>query len=215
MRGVRPLSFDVSPMLAGIGRRAWMFALSAAAVASVSADVLISQRAADSFQRKVLQIAQYGKATLTGAKLTPVYENELNSYLRLVATPQLPPGVTEPVVTMVGEGRVASEALVDLDAVRKARKATGWLDPFAYLTGKLEVRANGVLATEQGQARLTFESASVAGVPVPKAVLQEIVAYYTRSPDFPAGVDLDDPFPLPVRIKEIHVNAGQAMVVQR
>ena len=34
-------------------------------------------------------------------------------------------------------------------------------------------------------------------MPIPKAVLQEIVSYYSRSPERPDGLSLDDPFALP------------------
>jgi hypothetical protein len=55
----------------------------------------------------------------------------------------------------------------------------------------------------------------VSGLPSPKAQLQEVVTYYSRSQEFPSGVDLDAPFTLPARISEIRVNAQQAVVVQR
>ncbi len=51
-------------------------------------------------------------------------------------------------------------------------------------------------------------------VPVPKFVIQQIVGYYSRSARYPSGVDLDEPFTLPARIREIQVERGQAIVVQ-
>jgi hypothetical protein len=51
-------------------------------------------------------------------------------------------------------------------------------------------------------------------VPVPKILLQEIIGYYSRTPEKPAGISLDDPFPLPARIREIQVERGQAIIVQ-
>jgi hypothetical protein len=51
-------------------------------------------------------------------------------------------------------------------------------------------------------------------VPVPKLLLQEIVSYYSRTRDKPAGIGLDDPFALPARIREIQVERGQAIIVQ-
>ncbi len=52
------------------------------------------------------------------------------------------------------------------------------------------------------------------GSPVPKLILQEIVSYYSRSPERPAGIGLDDAFMLPARIREIQVEVGRAIVVQ-
>ena len=45
-------------------------------------------------------------------------------------------------------------------------------------------------------------------------MLQEPVNYYTRTPDHPAGVNLDEPFDLPASIKAIETHRGAATVVQ-
>ena len=63
-------------------------------------------------------------------------------------------------------------------------------------------------------ARLLFESATVSGVRVPKFVLQQIVSYYSKSETYPSGINLDDPFRLPARIREIQVERGRAIVIQ-
>jgi hypothetical protein len=49
---------------------------------------------------------------------------------------------------------------------------------------------------------------------VPKAVLQELVSYYSRTPENPAGIDMDAPFELPARIREIQVGSGSSTIVQ-
>ena len=103
---------------------------------------------------------------------------------------------------------------MDLDAVRRERKATSLLDPVTYLTGRLPVTATGVLKTSNGVGRFQLESASVSSVPIPKLLLQEIVSYYSRTPENPSGISLDDPFALPARIREIQVERGQAVIVQ-
>src|SRR5260221_352440 len=119
-----------------------------------------------------------------------------------------------PGVTILGTGRLSGRAVVDLDAVRHARASQSWFDPTNYLTGRLPVAATGRLQTSQGVGRFELESASVGGVPVPKILLQEIVSYYSRTPEKPAGINLDDPFALPARIREIQVERGQAIIVQ-
>jgi hypothetical protein len=143
-----------------------------------------------------------------------VTENEVNSYLAFDAASQLPTGVVEPTVTAIGPGRVAGRAVVDLDAVRKSKNPTSLLDPMNYLFGRLPVSATGVLTTSNGVARFALESASVGSVPIPKVFLQEIVSYYSRTPDNPAGINIDDAFALPARIREIQVERGQAIIVQ-
>ena len=49
---------------------------------------------------------------------------------------------------------------------------------------------------------------------MPKALLQEIVSYYTTHAESPAGINLDDPFELPPRIRGVELQRGQAVIVQ-
>ena len=79
---------------------------------------------------------------------------------------------------------------------------------------QLPVIATGRLQTGNGIGRFELESATVGGVPIPKLLLQEIVGYYSRSAQNPSGFNIDDPFSLPARIREIQVERGQAIIVQ-
>ena len=143
---------------------------------------------------------------------TTVTENELNAFLAFDAKDQIPVGVVEPAITIMGTGRVSGRAVVDLDAVRK-QKTRSLLDPMSFATGRLPVTAIGVLTTSDGVGRFELESAALGPVPIPKVILQEIVSYYSRTPEHPAGIGLDAPFALPARIREIQVEAGRAIVI--
>ena len=183
--------------------------------ASTLAQVRATKRDAQTMKQKVAAIAAHGERPTKQGQRTTVTENEVNSYLTYELGDDLPTGVVQPSVSALGTGRVSGRAVVDLDAVRKAGGNTGGLfDPRSYLTGQVPVTATGVLRTSNGHARLELQSASVAGVPVPKLLLQEIVAYYSKSPSKPGGISLDDEFELPARIREIQVERGQAIVVQ-
>jgi len=173
-----------------------------------------SRKDADQMRQKVAAIMQLSERPRREPVKTTVTEPEVNAYLALDARNELPAGVVEPVVSILGTGRVAGRAIVDLDAIRKQKKPTSMLDPASYLTGRLPVEATGVLTTSNGVGRFQLESASVGGVPVPKMVLQEIVSHYSRTAQNPSGINLDDPFPLPSRIREIQVERGHAVVVQ-
>jgi hypothetical protein len=198
------LSLGVSTLVAAI----------AATTALSRADVRPQRRDADSLKQKVAAIAAFGERPSRQARRTTLTETEVNAYLVYDAHSELPVGVVEPWVTIVGTGRVSGRAVVDLDAVRKDKKPTNMLDPMNYLTGRLPITATGVLTTSNGKGRFALESAAVSGIPIPKMVLQEIVSYYSRTPQKPAGIGLDDPFELPSRIREILVERGQAIVVQ-
>jgi hypothetical protein len=188
--------------------------LCAAAAVVLHADTPASKRDAEALKQKVAAIALAGARPGAQAQRTTVTENEVNAYLAFDAREDLPKGVVDPTVTIVGGGRLSGRAVVDLDAVRKAQNATGMLNPMAYLTGRLPVTAVGTLKTSNGVGHFELESAAVGAVPIPKLMLQEIVSYYSRSPEHPRGIGLDDPFALPARIREIQVERGQAIIVQ-
>ena len=172
-----------------------------------------SRADAVSLQRKVTSITEFGARPTKQPRRTTVTENEVNAYLTYDALDQLPTGVVEPVITIIGPGRVEGRAVVDLDAVRKQKSRTV-LDPMNLATGRLPVTATGILTTSNGVGRFQLESASLGPVPIPKVILQEIVSYYSRTPENPAGIGLDAPFALPARIREIQVEPGRAIVVQ-
>ncbi len=178
----------------------------------------LSKEDAERFQSKLAKIVEFGNAPARAARstqprTTPVTDAEVNSYLRYLAADQVPVGIVEPVLNAVGEGRVTGRAVVDLDAVRK-QKQRGWLDPVGYLSGRMPVSAAGRLITKDGKGQFQLESADISGVAVPKAVLQELVSYYSRTPENPAGIDMDAPFELPARIREIRVGTGASTIVQ-
>ena len=153
------------------------------------------------------------KRARAGSLSTPISEAELNAYFEYAAKGQIPPGIVEPRLNALGDGRVGGQAVVDLDAVRK-QKQRGWLDPMAYLTGSLPLTASGLLITKDGVGRFQLESAQISGVSVPKSLLQELLAYYSRTPERPRGISMDDPFELPAHIREIRVDRGQATILQ-
>jgi hypothetical protein len=181
---------------------------------SGDAQVRASKRDAQTMTQKVAAIAARGERASNVPLRTTVTESEVNSYLAYELGDALPQGVVDPSVTILGMGRLTGRAVVDLDAVRQASKTTSMLDPRSYLGGQLPVTATGVLRATNGAGRFDLESASVGGVPIPKLFLQEIVAYYSKSPERPNGISLDEEFPLPARIREILVERGQAVVVQ-
>jgi hypothetical protein len=184
-----------------------------------------------SFVRKVAAIERNGTAsTVTSAstartrsgptptaavpRLTAITERELNAYFRYDMRDQFPAGVSEPTVTILGDGRVAASAIVDLDAVRDAQQSSGWLNPMRFLSGRLPVTARGVIESQHGTARFLLDTADISGVPVPKSLLQQVLSYYSSTPENPQGLNLDDAIDLPAGIREIRVQPGQAIVVQ-
>jgi hypothetical protein len=181
------------------------------AAAAVSAATVTPQKA-DAFEQKLARIVSRAQVPSSGQR-TDVPNDELNAYLQLRYAAQLPTGVADPAVDLLGGGRISGRAMVDLDGIRK-KSSGGWLDPTAYLTGRLPVVAVGVLKTTSGRGVFTLERAEISGVPIPKTLLQELVTYYTATPEAPAGINLDRPFELPAGIQRIDVLTGRATIVQ-
>jgi hypothetical protein len=187
----------------------------AATVAWVSAQQL-TRRDADSLERKLSAVLARGAAK-PAPRQSPVRtsfsERELNAYLKFSAHEQLPKGVVDPEVNLAGDRRISGHAVVDLDVVRTSKERS-WFDPAAYLTGSVDLHASGLLQTANGRGTFQLESATVGGVSIPKSLFQELVTYYSRSPDLPNGFDLDKPFDLPAHIREVEIQRGGATVVQ-
>lgn len=200
----------------GVTRRALIAALLLASATVVAAAGASTQtvRDADVMRAKLQQIVIKGETCPCAARTrTAISEREVNAYITHHAKDDLPDGVVAPHVTIVGEGRVSGRAIVDLDKVRTS-KQRGWLDPAGYLTGKLPVTAVGILHTRDGIGKFELQGATVGGVDVPKVVLQEMLSYYSRTPDDADGINLDETFELPASIREIQVGKGVAYVIQ-
>ena len=83
-----------------------------------------------------------------------------------------------------------------------------------YLTGRLPLTARGRLVTQNGVGRFELESAELSGVTIPKTLLQELLTFYSKTPEDADGINMDDPFQLPAQIQEIRVAPGTATIVQ-
>src|SRR5688572_4007115 len=167
----------------------------------------VSEQQADAFTRKMATVTQRGatgaRGDAPGPQRTPFTESEVNSWFMYRSREVLPASVSDPRLTIVGDGRLKGSAIVDLEAIAKRRSSGGTLDPWSYLGGRLPVTVSGILRTQDGVGRFELDEATVSGVSVPPTVLQDIVAYYSKTADDPDGVRLNDPFKLPARIKQI------------
>jgi hypothetical protein len=196
---------------------ALLLALGVSLTAQSGAEERFTKQDADRFQAKLLRIAELGGRPRGGsaaaAHETKMTDVEVTAFLRISARDQVPAGIVEPTLTALGDGRVGGRAIVDLDAVR-AQRERGWLDPLSYLRGRLPLTATGKLITQDGVGRFQLESAEISGVTIPKPLLQELLSYYSRTAEDPDGINMDDPFELPSRIREIRVGKGEATVIQ-
>ena len=168
---------------------------------------------ADSLEKKVAAITQHAAAPTETSLQTASPDREVNSYFKFQGAQFLPLGVVEPVITIEPSGRVTARATVDLDAVRTAKQRVV-TDPLAWVKGKLELRAAGLLKAAGGQGTLQFESATLNGNNFPKKLLQELITFYTKTPENPGGFNLDAPFVLPQKIQRAEFQRGAVIIYQ-
>ena len=176
--------------------------------------VQLSKEDGDRLERKIDDIAKTGAAPRPQPKRTPVSESEIDSYLNINFKQKIPKGLTNPEIAMLGNGALAGRVLVDLDEFNRNRRSQGLMDPLAYLSGKVPVTARGVLRAQNGKGRFQLGAAEIHGIALPKQVVQELVSYFSRTPNYPNGFDIDAPFDLPAKIRAIAVDKGEAVVVQ-
>jgi len=168
-----------------------------------------TRREAAAFQQKIdaLKLHQKNRRTV-------ITENELAAYFMFDAAKDLPVGVVRPSITVLGPNRLAGSAVVDLDAVRKASPPSSLLDPKNLLIGRVPLSAVATFTAANGMGKFLLESAKIGNLPLPKLLLDEIASYYTRSETRPQGYTTEDPWPLPVGIREVHIVPGQAVIIQ-
>jgi hypothetical protein len=188
--------------------------LSVTMLLPVAQGATVSKQQAESLARKITRIEQHASTSPRVPLRTPMSESEVNSWFTYNAPPLLPAGVAQPKLTIVGKRRVIGAATVDLDAVAKSRRSGRTFDVWNLVSGRVPVTITGLLHAERGKARFEMESAEVSGVPVPRRLVEEMVSYYTRTPNHPNGLSLDDYFALPAGIKQIEISPGNAVVVQ-
>lgn len=172
----------------------------------VSAADVLTPRLADAFEKKIVLVQKQSGEEAAKDRPVSFTQDETNSYLKFKAGSLLPTGLTQPEITMIGQGKVVGKAVVDLDVVRQKQSSGGWFDPTSYLTGKLEVIASGRIVTWDGKGKVELESASVSGITIPRSFLNQMVNFFTRTADNPKGSTLDDTFELPANIRRIDVD---------
>jgi hypothetical protein len=168
---------------------------------------------ADAMRAKIDRVVAAAEAPRTPPVATTFSEREINAYLALDGPELLPPGIAMPRAQLGDGGRVRARAIVDLDAVRRSRERSPF-DPLAYLAGAVEVVATGKIEAADGEGVIRYESATVGGVSVPKTVAQELLKFYTTTPERPRGFAFDEPFALPAGVRAVSVERGAVTVVQ-
>lgn len=195
-------------------RRSIVGILLLAAATTSSAAPNLSREPGERLARKIDEINNNAAADPVRPKKTPISEPEVNSYLAFNIKDKIPPGLANPEIRMVGAGQLSGRVFVDMDEFKRHRRSGGFLDPFSFISGQVPVTAHGVLRTKDGTGQFQLASAEIHGVPLPKPLVQELVSFFSRTPEHPNGFNIDAPFILPAEIREIAIDRGTAVVMQ-
>lgn len=161
---------------------------------------------ADRMQEKLETVVRFGAIPRLETQSTVFEEAEVNAYLEHHLRSEIPPGVASPTLRILGDNRLSATATLDLDAMNASRPPSEGFDPFRVLKGSLLAKVSGRLVTENGSGRFELETAELGGIPLPRALVSQLVSRY--------DVNIDAPFDLPSSIREIRVDPGQVTVLQ-
>jgi hypothetical protein len=161
---------------------------------------------ADRMQEKLESVVRFGAIPRLETQSTVFEEGEVNAYLEHHLRSEIPPGVMAPTLRILGDNRLSATATLDLDAMNASRPPSEGFDPLRVLKGSLLAKVSGRLVTEQGSGRFELETAELGGIPLPRALVSQLVSRY--------DVNIDAPFDLPSSIREIRVETGQVTVLQ-
>ena len=149
----------------------------------------------------------------SAGRVTTLTESELNAWLAIEAVESLPEGVTNPSLRLLGEGRVTGQATVDLGTLRSEQKGGG-VDPLRFLSGSVPVVLTGTLFSGEGIGRFDLEHVSIGGLPLPPTLVADAISRYSRSPERPEGLRVNEPFDLPGAVGRIEIAVGRAIVFE-
>ncbi len=181
---------------------------------STAIAVQVSREQGDSLQRKFDEIAKNASSDPVRPRRTPMSELEVASYLAFNVKDKIPRGLTNPEISMLGSGNLAGRVYVDMDEFKRQRGSGGLMDPLSYVSGQVPLTARGTLRTRAGKGQFQLGSAEILGVSLPKPILQELVSFFSRTPERPRGFNMDEPFDLPAKIREVAVNQGESVIAQ-
>jgi hypothetical protein len=168
----------------------------------------------EQLKEKVDQVVANGKLDPVPAKTTRFTEAELNSILHSQIVDWIPNGLSEPQVRLLGNDRFSLRVLVDIDEFKRRRKRAQSAGPLNFLSGKMPALVRGDLITGDGKGQFKLQSTEVNGIPLPRDLALELLSTRTKTRRNPDGFDIQKPFDLPAKIRQLQINPGEMVVIQ-
>jgi hypothetical protein len=181
---------------------------------SASPAATVQDNRRDSVQEKIDRIVENGSKSPVPPQTTVFTEDEVNQMLRVQMKESIPNGLSDPHVRLNGNNILVARVIVDLDEYKRRRQERGSLGPLTLLSGRVPVTVRGVLHTRDRHGQIKLEGADVNGIPLPPALVREMIAALSRSRGNPEGYDIEKPFVLPANIRHVTINRKEAVATQ-
>lgn len=163
-------------------------------------------------QEKLEELAENSTRSPVPPKHLTFAEDEVNLLVARYLKGNAPQAIGEPQVTILSDARLVARVLVDVDEFKRNRKRNS--GPLNFLSGKVPVIVRGDVAGQNGRGQFRLQSAEVNGITLPRAMVLELLANHTRSRNYPQGFDIEKPFDLPLKIREMGLSPGELWVTQ-
>ena len=165
-------------------------------------------------KEKVDQVIANGELDPVPAKTTRFTEAELNSILNSPIAKWIPNGITDRQVRLLGNDRFSMRVIVDIDEFKRRRKRPINAGPLNFLSGKMPAVVRGDLISGDGKGQFRLQSTEINGIPVPRALALDLLSTHTKSRRNPDGFDIEKPFDLPAKIRQLQINPAELVVIQ-
>ena len=83
-----------------------------------------------------------------------------------------------------------------------------------FFSGKMPALIRGDITTKDGKGQFKLQSTEVNGIPLPRALALDLLSTYTKTRRHPEGFDIEKPFDLPAKIRQLQVNTAEIVVIQ-
>jgi hypothetical protein len=168
----------------------------------------------EQLKEKVDEVIANGELDPVPAKTTRFTEAELNAILNSPIAKWIPNGVGERQVRLLGKDRFSLRAVVDIDEFKRRRKRPSSAGPLNFLSGKMPAVVRGDLISGDGKGQFKLQSTEINGIPVPPALALDLLSTHTKSRRHPDGFDIEKPFDLPAKIRQLQINSDELVVIQ-
>ena len=165
-------------------------------------------------KEKVEQLIANGELDPVPPKITRFAEAELNTILNGQIADWIPNGLSEPQVRLLGKDRFSLRVIVDIDEFKRRRKRPQSAGPLNFFNGKMPALIRGDLITKDGKGQFRLHSTEVNGIPLPRALALDLLSTYTKTRRNPEGFDIEKPFDLPAKIRQLQINTAEIVVIQ-